>query len=342
MLVIPTLWLHVNWYHCALVLVDGDSLAGNVDLVAIGDVCIDLIVRGAPAAPIPGRELLVEGAEMALGGSTSLLAAAAARLGLRVAIVGLVGADALGRMARQELTAAGVDVSALLVDPSIGTGITISFSGAHERALLTSVGTIPHLSARRIPTGILEAARHLHVSAYFLQTALQADCATLFRRAHTLGLTTSLDTGDDPEDTWASGLHETLETVDLFFPNEREALRTSGAVGAEDALDWLAGRVPVTVVKLGAAGAIARVHGERMHVQGYRVPTIDTTGAGDVFNAGYLWGYLQGQSPGECLRRAAAAGALSTTWPGGQSERLSGTAVTKLMQEQEGPWQAER
>jgi sugar/nucleoside kinase (ribokinase family) len=308
------------------------------DLVAIGDVCIDLIVRGAPPAPIPGRELLVESAQVVLGGSTCLLAAAAARLGLRVAIVGLVGADAVGQFARGELTAAGVHVGALLVDPSIGTGITISLSGEHERALLTSMGTIPHLSARQIPVELLGGARHLHVSSYFLQKALQADCATLFRHVHALGLTTSLDTGDDPDDRWGDGLRETLATVDMFFPNEREALRISGEDGAERALGWLADFVPVTVVKLGAAGAIARVHGEQMCQKGYRVRSLDTTGAGDVFNAGYLWGYLQGQPPGECLRRAAAAGALATTWAGGQGPRLSSAAVLQLIEEQEGEW----
>lgn len=306
------------------------------DLTAVGDINADLIMAEPAAPPTLGQEVLVRDAYLTLGGATSLLAAAAARLGLAVRIVGKVGDDPLGRQLVSALQAAGVDTSLVIVDRRARTGITVSLTYPSDRALITYAGPIAALSAAEVPDAALADTRHLHVSSYFLQKALQPGCADLLREAQRRGMTTSLDTGDDPDDCWDSGLARALEHVDVFFPNRREATRIARAPDALPALAALAARVPTVVVKLGGDGAIASIQGERLRVGAFAVQPVDTTGAGDAFDAGYLRALLRGLPPAERLLWGAAAGALATTWLGGSSDSMSPEAVQRLMQAQAG------
>lgn len=311
-------------------------MARSWDLTAVGDVNADLIMAEPTALPTLGREVLVRDCRLALGGATALLAAAAARLGLAVRLVGKVGDDDLGRMLVDQLRSAGVDTSLVLVDGSVGTGITVSLTYPADRALITYAGQIARLSTEDVPPAALEQTRHLHVSSYFLQTALQPGCAALLRRARERGLTTSLDTGDDPDDVWDSGLAASLPHVDLFFPNRREATRLAGVTQPKAALERLSQSVPNVVVKLGGDGAIGAVGGIKLEVGSYPVRVVDTTGAGDAFDAGFLRAYLRGLSVEDCFRWAAAAGALATTWLGGQSAALTEEAVARLVESERG------
>lgn len=301
------------------------------DLTAVGDIAADLIMSNLATPLLPGRESVVEDARFALGGATAILAAAAARLGLRTRLIGAVGDDMIGQFALGELERAGVDIALVAVQRGATTAVTVSLSGPADRALVTHLGTIATFGMADIPDAAWEGTRHLHISSFFLQRALQPDCATIFRRARARGIATSLDAGDDPADQWDSGIRETLAAVDLFLPNEREATRLCDTANADDAVALLVAWVPEVVMKRGSAGAIASVAGRRWQTPAFAVPSVDTTGAGDVFDAGYLWGRLNGQQPRECLRRGAAAGALATTWLSGQSARLTARAVEELM-----------
>ncbi len=306
------------------------------DITAIGDIAVDLIMADLASPVLPGRETTVADARLALGGATAIFAAAAARLGLRVRLVGAVGDDTFGRFALGELEGAGVDTALVRTERGATTAVTVSLSGPADRALITHLGTIATFGAADIPDTAWDETRHLHVSSFFLQHALRPDCAAQFQRARARGIATSLDTGDDPADCWDSGIREALAAVDLLFPNEREATRLCGTPDPDAALALLAARVPEVAMKRGGAGAVAIVAGQRWETPAFAVQSVDTTGAGDVFDAGYLWGRLDGRPPHECLRRGAAAGALATTWLGGQGERLTARAVDELMASCEG------
>lgn len=301
------------------------------DVTAVGDIAADLVMADLASPVLPGRESIVADARLALGGATAIFAAAAARLGLRVRLIGAVGDDTFGRFARDELARAGVGTALVRTERGATTAVTVSLSGPADRALITHLGTIATFAAADIPDAAWEKTRHLHISSFFLQHALQPDCTALFQRARARGIATSLDTGDDPTDRWDSGIWEALAAVDMLFPNEREATRLCGTTDPDTALALLAARVPEVAMKRGGAGAVAVVAGQRWETPAFAVPSMDTTGAGDVFDAGYLWGRLNGQSPHECLRRGAAAGALATTWLGGQGARLTARAVEELM-----------
>jgi sugar/nucleoside kinase (ribokinase family) len=131
------------------------------------------------------------------------------------------------------------------------------------------------------------------------------------------GLTTSLDTNDDPDDTWKGGLEEALRYVDVFLPNEREAQKAAGVEGVESAIAKLAKMIPLVVVKVGSEGAIAQRGGERFTSRPLKVGCVDAVGAGDSFDAGFLHEYVRGSDLEKCLRAGNLAGALSTTRAGG-------------------------
>jgi sugar/nucleoside kinase (ribokinase family) len=132
-----------------------------------------------------------------------------------------------------------------------------------------------------------------------------------------------VDTGWDPADRWDAAVWELLAQADFFLPNESEAQRLSGQDTVEGALEWLAGRIPLVVIKLGAEGAIARRGDEVVRVSSLPVRVVDTTGAGDSFDAGFVFAYLRGLSLRECLRYGVICGALSTRSAGGTTSQAT-------------------
>jgi sugar/nucleoside kinase (ribokinase family) len=204
-------------------------------------------------------------------------------------------------------------------DSTVRTGITISLTYAQNRALVTYMGSIAALRPTDIQTSILNEYDHLRVGSYFLQEGLQPGLHDLFDVTHRTGLTTSLDTGWDPEERWGGvKFLDVLALVDIFFPNEGEACAITGADDAELALRELGQRSRIVVVKQGAEGAMALHDGEIVRSPGFNVDVADTSGAGDSFDAGFLFAHMvQGQPLEDALRFANACGALSATGYGG-------------------------
>jgi sugar/nucleoside kinase (ribokinase family) len=176
----------------------------------------------------------------------------------------------------------------------------------------------------------LASARHFHMSSLFLQRELLADVPELFRRMKSAGLTTSLDTNDDPDDRWDSILDKILPHVDILLPNEREALRISRAENIETALVRLAQKVRTVVVKMGASGAIAVRDGHRFNAPGVPATVVDPVGAGDSFDAGFLHEFLRGADLTTCLAYGNLCGAFSTTACGGTEAFRDKTRIEKF------------
>ena len=297
----------------------------GLDLLVVGDVNADLVLRGGDLVPAFGqREQLVEEATLVLGGSGAIVAAGAARLGLRVAMSGCVGDDVLGRAMVEALE--GVDVSAIRrVDAP--TGISVGLARPGDRAVLTALGALASFRAEDVPDSLLRSARWVHVASPFLQPGL--DVAAIAARA---AGTTSLDPGWDPADRWELE----WEGFDVLLPNAQEARRLAGEEDVEAAARRLAERGPLVVVKLGAEGALAAggdgaavagagasspegapSAGAVVRVGAPRVDPVDATGAGDSFDAGFLAARLAGEGLAGALALGCACGALSTRAPGG-------------------------
>ncbi|MCI6907566.1 MAG: carbohydrate kinase family protein [Eubacteriales bacterium] len=287
----------------------------TIDILSVGDVNIEVTLAGLPSMPKLGREILAENAYRTLGGSTVNTAVGLARLGLRSGFVGKVGRDDDGAFLIRTLEGFGVDASHMRTDDHAPTGITVSLATAGDRAMATCLGAIGTLTAAEIPDELLASARHLHVAGYFLQTALRPSLPALFDRAHALGLTVSLDTGWDDSERW-EGVAALLQKTDIFFPNESEATAITGLADIHAAADRLSTLVRMAVVKHGPHGAILRTGDTALELPAYPGTPVDTTGAGDAFNAGFLGAYLRGMPLETSLRYGLAAGSISVTRPG--------------------------
>ena len=284
-------------------------------VVVAGELNVDLVFRGPHAEPRAGTEIRADDFLMTLGSASAICASGLARLGTPVAFVGRAGRDVWGDHCIAALVSAGVDVTRVKRDAAIQTGITVAITSARDRAMVTFTGT-SQVAPDDLDDRALDGADHLHVSSFFLQPALRETCGAHFARATRRGCTTSLDPGFDPAERW-EGVREVLERVDLFFPNEIELARIAAEGDPEAALRALDNGRTHTVAKLGRDGCVTLVDGEVLRVPAFAVEALDTTGAGDSFNAGYLHAFLRGLPPRTCLRYGAGCGALSTRGLGG-------------------------
>lgn len=286
------------------------------DILVAGEINPDLILSGDVEPAFGQAEKIVDSAVLTVGSSSVIFACGAARLGLNVAFIGKCGDDLFGRYMLEEMQRRAVDISPVFVDPLLSTGLTVILNKGDDRAMLTFPGAIGALRAEEIPDDLLGRARHLHVASYFLQDALRPGLPDLFRRARALGLTTSLDTNWDPAGRWEGVLH-LLPLVDVFLPNAAEACALTGETDVTRAARWLATRAGTVAVKLGAEGALG-VRGEQtVRVPSIRVEVVDAVGAGDNFDAGFLYGFLNGWPLERALRLGTICGALSTRAAGG-------------------------
>ena len=289
----------------------------DFEVAVVGEFNADLILRGDVTPDFKQVEKLIDDATLTVGSSSAIFACGAARLGLRTTFIGKTGDDELGRFMRRELTARGVDTTGLVADPAIKTGLSVILSRGEDRAILTYPGSIPLLRYAEIDLALLARARHLHLGSYFLLDALRPDIPALFDAAHARGLTVSLDTNYDPTEKWDGGLAEALRRADIFLPNETELRAMTRASGLDAALTAAAARVPTVAVKLGGRGAAARRGAESAQAAALPVRVVDTTGAGDSFDAGFVYGCLAGWELPRALRLACVCGALSTRAAGG-------------------------
>ena len=287
------------------------------DVVVVGELNADLILQGDVTPEFGQVEKIVDDATLTIGSSSAIFACGVARLGLRVAFIGKIGDDEFGRFMQHELETRGVDISGVVVDDRVKTGLGVILSRGNDRAILTHLGSIAALRYEEIDQTLLFRARHLHLGSYFLLHNLLPDIPTLFETAQAHGLTTSLDTNYDPAEKWNSGLAAVLCHTNVFLPNQTELCAIAGLGDTEAALDRLVQRGPTVAVKLGSQGAIARRGDEVARVDSLPVTVVDTTGAGDSFDAGFIYGYLAGWDLSRSLQLACVCGALSTRAAGG-------------------------
>jgi len=294
-----------------------------IDLLVVGDCNPDVLVLGDDVVPEFGQqEKLVGGISLVVGGSAAITAVAAARLGLRVSIAAVVGADPAGEFMVAQLTSEGVDTGNVIVRPGLATGMTVALSSGSDRAILTATGAMTSLTAGDVPRALLRSARHLHVSSYFLlERSLGPGLAALLGEARANGTTTSLDTNWDPTGRWGGEqLREVLTQTDILLPNAEEVLRLSGQPTVTAAVSVLTKAGPKIVVKLGDNGALSADGSTVRPVpppSGLAGELIDTTGAGDCFNAGLIAGLLRGLDLSAATRLGCAAGSASTRGAGG-------------------------
>ncbi|NRD25123.1 carbohydrate kinase family protein [Frigoribacterium sp. VKM Ac-2836] len=319
--------------------------AGSTRVLVVGDANLDLVLTGDVVPRFGQEEQLLESSRLVLGSSAGIVAHGLARLGVETTLVACVGDDDFGRVTTQRLREGHVDTSGVRIVDGAATGLSVILSAPHDRSILTDTGAMTSVRGADVRAA-LDAARaagrpfgHLHVASWFLLPGLAAELPALFAEARADGVTISLDTNWDPAGRW-QGLREALPHVDLFLPN-REELRAVGAVlgaptgderdGGEGpavqddhdhdlaAAATIAALGPAVVVKAGRDGGWSlRDGGRPVPHPGLVLDVVDTTGAGDSFDAGYLAAWTTGvDDEAERLRWATTAGSLSTRAAGG-------------------------
>jgi sugar/nucleoside kinase (ribokinase family) len=302
------------------------------DITMAGEINLDLILYGLPEEMPLERELLGNDFRLTLGSSSAILAHNLAAIGISVGFITRLGEDPLGSIALERLAEKGVDLSRIRrVASGTSTGVTILLHHGSKRHILTYPGTMSEMSASDLDMEYLASARHFHLSSLFLLKALQPDLPRIFRQLKAAGLTLSLDTNDDPDDRWESGLDELLGLVDIFLPNDDEACRITGKPDAESALASLAQRVPIVAIKCGKRGALVQAKDKKWELPAQSVAPVDTIGAGDSFNAGFLAAYLRGETPDRCATLGNRTAAISTLRPGGTESFRDPALVQELV-----------
>ena len=290
----------------------------HFDVTVVGELNLDLILYGLPEQLEPERELLANRLALTLGSSSAIFAHNLSVLGSKVGFISRIGDDPLGQIALDRLAAGGVDVSRVRkVSGPTTTGLTVILPRKDCRNILTYPGTMDEMCFEDLDLDYLADSKHFHLSSFFLHRSLRSRIPELFEKMKQKGLTTSLDTNDDPADRWSEDLLDVLKHVDVFFANEREAQKIVRADNLEEAIAALSPRVPRLVVKLGAEGALACGPSGQVRRPALDVEVVDPVGAGDSFDAGFIHQYVRGAALANCVAYGNTAGAFSTTRPGG-------------------------
>jgi len=287
------------------------------DVSVVGELNLDIILSGLPETLQLDREHLARDLNVTLGSSSAIFAHNLALLGNKVAFSSSIGDDAFGGICLERLGGSGVDLSSVRRFRGQQTGLTIILSQGAQRYILTYPGTMSEMRYEDIDLDYVCRAKHFHLSSYFLQRALRPKMSELFRHVKEHGLTTSLDTNDDPDAQWSEDLLQVLKYVDVLLPNESEACKISHKQDIQAAAAFLSGLVPLVVIKRGRQGVLAQ-RGSEIFVAEARVTEfVDAVGAGDSFDAGFIHQYVRRAPIHDCLNFGNITGALSVTRAGG-------------------------
>jgi ribokinase len=296
------------------------------DVLVIGDANPDLLLTGDAVPEFGQAETLVDRAELVLGGSAAIVACGLARLGVATALAATVGDDLYGGFVRDALSERGVDVRWLRTDPAVPTGLSVVLS-VGDRAILTFPGTIAATGPEVVDEDLVASVRHVHSASYFLLPRLSPHLPGVLARAREAGATTSVDTNWDPARAWA-GVDRLLEHADVLMPNAAELRALTRRSDLSEAARSVLGLGCRVALKDGAAGgALWEAPDVVRRVPAPATTPVDTTGAGDTFDAGFISGLVDGLSGEECLARAVLCGSLSTRAIGGTAGQPTRTEV---------------
>lgn len=289
------------------------------DIVALGELNVDLILNQIDGFPEIGKEKFAKQMTLTLGSSTAIFAANAAALGVKVAFCGMVGNDQFGDLVENSLQAKKVDTTYLIRTSEHATGATICMSYDEDRANLTYQGAMDVMSLDDINPAIFQSTKHIHISSIFMQSGLKRDLIKILQLAKENGVTTSLDTQWDPVEEWDLNYQEVLPLITVFMPNETELCALTHSDTLEAAIDCIAPYINNAIIKQGSRGSmLIKKDGSRHQLPAMlNDKVVDCIGAGDSFNSGFISQLVQGASLEDCQRYGNMTGAINTTASGG-------------------------
>ncbi len=318
----------------------------HLDVLVIGTVSVDIVLGGISHWPLPGAE--IGGNNFAIScGSIFNTAATLSRLGLRVGLLTKLNNDFLGRFILEEFDRFGIARDLVIIDDTPTRAVSICLAHEGERGIVyyedipdatlsylldvlsthRSLKSAQKTSADNLPPPLQQLLSKYDFGAVFMSA--QARSAPLLDALAGYDVPFFLDPGGEIPNLEDEKLLDVIKQAKVIALNLREAQYITKMATADEAVRQLATWTEIAVVKIGAQGAIACQAGEITYCPAYPIENvIDTTGAGDAFNGGFIYGYLNGYSLDNTLRCGTICGGLSTTAPGG-------TATVPTMEELE-------
>jgi sugar/nucleoside kinase (ribokinase family) len=307
----------------------------TLDVVTLGVVCADVMVRPVDELPPRGKLTLVPSLEIHLGGLAAVTATVLCQLGAKAAFIGKVGVDGFGDYIANTLANEGVNVDALTRSAEHSTSATVVLiSHDGERTFLHQLGANAHLGENDIDYAMLSRAKILHWGGPAILPGLDgAPIGRVLAKARSMGLITSMDTCYDGKGVWFPHIEHALPHLDIVMSSLEEARLYTGAHEPEDIADFYRSfGVKTVVVKLGGDGVFVKNDHESHRLPAHAVTPVDTTGAGDAACGGFLFGYLQGWDLLRCAKLANAVGGLTVQKMGG-AEAITSLADTLAFME---------
>jgi sugar/nucleoside kinase (ribokinase family) len=288
------------------------------DVLVIGELNVDLILNQIDAFPAIGKERLAGNMDLVLGSSSAIFACNLSVLGPRVAFLGKIGNDEFGKLVIDSLESKKVSTEFIISSERYKTGATIVLNYGEDRAMITHPGAMEHFTFSEIKPDILDQCNHIHISSVFLQPGIKEKLADLLLIAKERNITTSLDTQWDPSEKWDLDLETVLPLVDVFLPNIQELLALTRQENLEKAIEYVKDYSGIIAVKMSNKGSAGIIKGKIYQSKPFlNNQVVDAIGAGDSFNAGFIFKFLQQSELNECLIFGNLMGAINTTVPGG-------------------------
>ena len=291
-----------------------------VDVVSVGVVCADVMVRPVEALPKRGSLAFVPKLEIHLGGLAGVTAAVLCQLGAKAAFMGRLGQDGFGDYIVSALKSHGVDVSRVQRTGESGTSATVVLiSEDGERTFLHHLGTNVLTSESDVDFDLVAKAKVLHWGGTSITPGLDGEpIGRVFRKARAMGVKTSMDTCFDGKGIWFPHIQHALPYLDIAMSSIEEARHYTGKHTPEDIADFYRSfGVETVMVKMGADGLFVKNSRKAHHVSAHNVRVVDTTGAGDAACGGFLYGVIHDWDLLQCGRLANAVGGLTVQVMGG-------------------------
>ena len=284
----------------------------KIQVIGLGQACVDYL-SSLNAYPQEDGKAELTDLHIRCGGPASTALVTLSRLGISTAFLGSISDDPFGVKILNNLKREKVDISYLKIIPDYTSQfafIAITREGK-KRTIFWHRGTVPHLRKSNVDISQFPKAHILHVDGLMIEASIEAA-----RQARALGITVVMDAG-----TMRKGSKKLSELIDILIASETFATPLVGSDASnETALYALKDLGPEQVViTLGARGSIGLNNQGIFRQKAFPISAIDTTGAGDVYHGGYIYGLLQGWDMHECMRFASATAALKCTQIGAQS-----------------------
>ncbi|MEI6100792.1 MAG: sugar kinase [Eubacteriales bacterium] len=305
------------------------------DVLDIGIIVADIPVK-VPCSSIDflSDTFRVEKIEICEGGDAANSAVVLSQLGKKVALAGALGNDGIGNLVRGMIASKGVETGTIRMKDGVQTSVSIVLVNSQgDRTFICTRGNNITLCLQDLDFSLIQQTRHINISSLFAHPLLEKDGISFFKAAGEAGVTISADVGHDNYNTGFAGVADLMQYVDLFMPSYVEAKYMTGETEPKKMAEFFIRHTgqKIVVIKLGAEGCFVFEKGKGYNVPAFKVESIDTTGAGDNFVAGFLHAYLDGMPIRDCARFACAAAAISTQYLGATSPLATLQKIRELL-----------